>query len=65
MDCSPPGIFQAKILEWGAISRGSSNPGIERVSLVSPEFAGRFFTTSAMWEAFYSFILNSEMLDEY
>ena len=36
MDCSPPGsyvhgIFQARILEWVAISfsRGSSDPGIE------------------------------------
>ena len=32
------GIFQARILEWVAISfsRGSSNPGIEPVSLASP-----------------------------
>ena len=36
MDCSLPGssvhrIFQARVLEWGAISfsRGSSNPGIK------------------------------------
>ena len=36
MDCSPPGssvhgIFQARVLEWIAISfsRGSSDPGIE------------------------------------
>ena len=43
MDCSLPGssvrgIFQARILEWGAISfsRWSSNPGIEPTSLVSP-----------------------------
>ena len=26
-------------------------PGIEAVSLVSPALAGRFFTTSANWEA--------------
>ena len=52
MDCSPPGssvhgIPQARILEWVAISfsRGSSNPGIEPVSSVSPEMAGRFFIT--------------------
>ena len=91
MDCSPPvyyvrGIFQARILEWGAIafsevalvvsnslhpyglqparllhlwnspgkntgvgyhvsSRGSSDPGIEPASLMSPALAGGFFTT--------------------
>ena len=40
MDCSPPGssvhgIFQARVLEWGAtaFSRGFSQPGIESVSL--------------------------------
>ena len=27
------------------------NPGIEPVSLTSPPLAGRFFTTSAIWEA--------------
>ena len=27
------------------------DPGIESASLVSPELAGRFFTTSATWEA--------------
>ena len=27
------------------------NPGIEPVSLPSPALAGRFFTTSAIWEA--------------
>ena len=50
MDCSPPGsfvhgIFQARILEWVAISffRGSSCPGIEPTSFVSPAMAGRFF----------------------
>ena len=49
MDCSPPassvlGILQARILEWVAISfsRGSSQPGIEPVSLAS---AGGFLTT--------------------
>ena len=51
MDCSLPGssvhgIFLAKILERIAIffSRGSSQPKVEPVSLVSPELAGRFFT---------------------
>ena len=58
MDCSPPGssvhrILQARILEWVAepSSRGSSNPGIKPISLESSALAGRFFTTSAIWEA--------------
>ena len=49
MDCSLSdsslcGIFQARILEWFAISysRDLSNPGIKPMS---PELAGRFFTT--------------------
>ena len=47
MDCSPPsssvhGIFQARILEWAAIS--FSNPGIKSPS---PAMAGRFFTTES------------------
>ena len=52
IDCSPPGssvygIFQARILEWVAISysRGLLNPRIETQSLGSPALAGRFFTT--------------------
>ena len=52
MDWSPPGsfvhgIFQARILEWVAISfsRGPADPGIEPASLVSPALANRFFTT--------------------
>ena len=59
MDCSltassAHGIPQARILEWVAVpsSRGSSwlrdRTG---VSLTSPELSGRFFTTSATWEA--------------
>ena len=35
--CPPPG--------------GLPNPGIKPVSLMSPTLAGRFFTTSAIWEA--------------
>ena len=49
MDCSPPGssvhgTFQARILEWVAISfsRGSSPPGI---GPSFPALAGEFFTT--------------------
>ena len=50
MDCSPPGssvrgILQATILKWVAMpsSRGSSDPGIEPMSLISPAMAGRSF----------------------
>ena len=52
-DCSLPGssvhgILQARILEWVAMlsSRGSSRPSDR-----TPALAGRFFTTSATWEA--------------
>ena len=48
MDCSPSdfsvlGIFQARILEWVAISfsRGFLDPGIEPISAL----AGGFYTT--------------------
>ena len=37
LPCPPPG--------------GLPNPGIEPVSLTSPALAGRFFTTSATWDA--------------
>ena len=52
MDCSLPaslvhGAFQARILEWIAISYSGDLPnlGIELTSLVSPALAGEFFTT--------------------
>ena len=55
---SPPGssvhgILQVRILEWitKPSSRGSSDPGTEATCLMSPELAGRFFTTSSTWEA--------------
>ena len=55
MDCSPPafsvpGIAQARILEWVAISF-SRGPGIKTASLTSPALAGGFFTTHVNWEA--------------
>ena len=52
------GILQARILEWVAIPPPGDlpDPGIEPVSPVSPAFAGRFFTTSATWEA-HTFVL--------
>ena len=42
------GILQARVLEWVAISFSRGSPGIEPPS---PALAGRFFTTSATWEA--------------
>ena len=40
---------------WSGLSfpppGGLPNPGIEPMSLTSPALAGRFFTTSAAWEA--------------
>ena len=44
------GILQAGILEWVAMpsSRDLPDPGVKPVS---PVLVGRFFTTSATWEA--------------
>ena len=57
-DYSPPGssihgILQARILEWVAVPSPGDlpNPGIEPTSLTPSALAGRFFTTSATWEA--------------
>ena len=32
------------------------NPGLEHASLISPELAGRFFTTNATWKITHSFL---------
>ena len=46
------GIFQARILEQVLFPNPDlPNPGIEPESFVLPALAGRFFTTSAIWEA--------------
>ena len=57
-DWSPPSssdqdIFQARILEYIAISysRRLSRPRDQTYVSVSPALAGRFFATSATWEA--------------
>ena len=44
------GILQARIQEWVAVpsSRGSSQPGIQPISLISPVLAGGFFTTEPL-----------------
>ena len=60
MDYSLPSSSVHGILEWVAIarvpkwvsySRDLPDPGIETVFLTSPELTGKFFTTSATWEA--------------
>ena len=62
MGCSPSGfsahgIFQARRLEWVAISYTMESPWPrdQHTSLASPALAGRFFTTSATWEASFFF----------
>ena len=57
VDGSPPGfsvhgVFQARILEWVAISSSRDLPdlGFKLASLMSPALAGGFFTTGA-WKA--------------
>ena len=52
---SVSGISQARTLEWVAMPSSGDLPipGIEPTSLTSPAWAGRFFTTSATWEAPY------------
>ena len=58
MDCSPPGSSVHGILQQEYWSRlpcpppgDLPDPGTEHVSLTSPVLGGRFFTTSATWEA--------------
>ena len=62
MDCNLLGfsvhvIFQARILEWVAISysRDLLNPGVKPMSLLSPALAGRFFTIASPGNPEYSF----------
>ena len=66
MDCSSPGsyvhgIFQARILEWVAISysKGSSQP--REWSQVS-HIAGRFFTVWTTREALFIVFIDLELL---
>ena len=74
MDCSPPGssvhgIFQARILEWGAFPTPGSlpDPGIEPANLASPALAGGLFTVSATWEADVTYTCNLKIkqINEY
>ena len=47
------GILQAGILSrWPCPPPGDlPDPGVKHVSLMSPAFAGAFFTTGTTWEA--------------
>ena len=63
IDCSPPGfsvhgILQTRILELTAVppSRGSSDPGTERMSPVAPALAGRFFATEPLGKPIHGHI---------
>ena len=55
---SVPGILQARILQWVAISfsRGLPDSGVEPSSLVSLASSGGFFTTSATWEFLHLYL---------
>ena len=69
MDCgrsglSVHGISQARILEWIPSPGHLPDPGIEPASSVSPALAGRFFTTSATWEAHLAY-RSHEMVNKY
>ena len=60
MDCSLPMGFHRQEYWTGLLfpSPGDlPNPGIKLSSLMSFSFAGRFFTTSATWEALYMCIV--------
>ena len=58
MDCSPPGFSVHGILQqeyWSGLPcpppGDLPDPGIKPASLMSPALAGKFFATSALWEA--------------
>ena len=59
-----PWYSLGKILEWVAMPHSPGDlpdPGIELMSLMSPALAGRFFTTSTMWEAHNSSLEHSKL----
>ena len=71
MHCGSPGssvhgILQGRILEWVAVPsfRDLLDPGIEAMSLMSPELAEGFFTTSATRPLpQYPHIINTQIYD--
>ena len=61
MDCSQPGssvygIFQARMLEWVAISSSSLNPGTEPMSVTYLALTGVFFTSGLPGKPIYDAI---------
>ena len=72
MDCSWPGSSVHGILQqeyWSGLPgpppEDLPDPGIDPGSLMSPTVAGRFFTTSTTWEAYFIIIASSEALSPY
>ena len=77
LDCSPPGssvhgIFQARILEWVAISssRGSSQARNWTHISLSPILAGEFFTTEPLgkplpWELHVNNLFKFSLLKKF
>ena len=72
MDCSPPGssvhgIFQARILEWVAISSPGDlpDPGVKRVSPVSPSLSGTLFTTELSGKSSLALIIAFQVFTIY
>ena len=62
---APPTMEFSRQKYWSGLPCPSPgdlpDPGIEPVSLTSPALAGRFFTTSAPWEALSCSYQNSKM----
>ena len=60
--CQVP-LFMARILEWVTMPspRGSSLPGIEPASLMSPALACGFLTTGKSYVIHYIFLIHSPL----
>ena len=74
MDCSPPGSLSVGFSRqegWSGLpcppSGDPPDPGIEPISLMSPAWGSRFFTTSTTWEAtsVKVWTMKYEQLDEH
>ena len=50
MDCSPPGIFQARVLEWGAIAFSETSSTGSKQKKVTNKFP----VTEIAWVMFYN-----------
>ena len=69
VDCSPPASSVHGILQqeyWSVLPgpppEDLPDPGIDPGSLMSPALAGRFFTTSTTWEAYFIIITSLKAL---